>query len=1094
MRRALLAVMAVVALVLAVVVAPSTSAPATAAPSVRALAGLTGSEFDPGMIISDQLFYDSYAMSAAQIQAFLNGKIGTCQTDRCLNVAVVPVTGRPASYATETGGLVCSAITGGTMLVSELIFRTQVACGISAKVILVTLQKEQGLVTSRAPSDWALRAAMGMGCPDTAPCSDAFAGLATQIMSGTRQLKVYKVARFARQPGNYFIQYHPNASCGGTNVNIRNYATAALYNYTPYQPNAAALANLGGTGNSCSSYGNRNFWTYYRNWFGSVAGAQYLTSTVDVDYLITRDENNELWGYPVGPGGWGLRTSLGAGWSGLTDVMGVGDLDGNGYRDIIARDSAGVGWFYPGDGTLDYLVRRPLSVDWTTAVSVLYGGNLNGDVDPDMLTIDAAGDLWLWPGDGTGNFRSPVKTGSGFGAYTAMSGLGDFTGDRCGDLMGISATGVLMLFAGNCTGGFRAPTQVGVEFSPFNGLYNAGDFSGDGRPDLWARDGGGALRLFRGTGGGAIASTTVVDYGWGSMQNISGAGMRPTHPSVVTAVSSTDDMFAGYLIARDTANALWAYPANAAGTWRNPRVSLGIGWGGVTDIIGVGDLDGNGYRDLIARDTAGKSWYYPGDGRLDYPNRRLLAVDWASARNILYGGYFDADANPDMLTVDAAGDLWLWPGNGAGGFGAKVRVAGGFGGYSAIAGVADFDGDRCGDIVAMTSDKRLMLIPGDCAGGVKSAVQIGSGFSGYSGIYSMGDFTADRIPDLWLMNTDGVIRLFRGTGGGAIASTNTVDFGWGSFLNLTGSGMEPGASLPTGQPSTPTPTPTPTPTDTATSTPTPSPTPTSTPPPPPPPASGGQSGVGDINGDAKRDFLGVSANGHLRAYYGDGAGRIGSDAIINGTWGSPGPLQFPMGDFTGDGLPDLGIIASSGNFLIARGKTGGFESPVLLATNWTGFDVVTGSLDWNGDGFTDVLAKTRTGQLWLYKGNGLGGWASMNGVLLATGWNGYQPIPVGNFEGSGGEDMLALQSNGDLWLYRGDGAGGWASLNGTRIATGWTSFATVFGPGDFDGVPGTDVLARGTDGKLWLYPGDGVGGLLPRVQIDSGWETFRAIF
>ena len=41
---------------------------------------------------------------------------------------------------------------------------------------------------------------------------------------------------------------------------IENRATAALYYYTPFTPNAAALANLGGTGDACLSYGNRNFW------------------------------------------------------------------------------------------------------------------------------------------------------------------------------------------------------------------------------------------------------------------------------------------------------------------------------------------------------------------------------------------------------------------------------------------------------------------------------------------------------------------------------------------------------------------------------------------------------------------------------------------------------------------------------------------------------------------------------------------------------------------------------------------------------------------------------------------------------------------
>ncbi|WP_170192092.1 cell wall-binding repeat-containing protein [Rhodoglobus vestalii] len=52
-------------------------------------------------------------------------------------------------------------------------------------------------------------------------------------------------------------------------MRVQNYATAALYNYTPYRPNTAALNNLGSYGDSCSSYGNRNFWDYYYSWFGN---------------------------------------------------------------------------------------------------------------------------------------------------------------------------------------------------------------------------------------------------------------------------------------------------------------------------------------------------------------------------------------------------------------------------------------------------------------------------------------------------------------------------------------------------------------------------------------------------------------------------------------------------------------------------------------------------------------------------------------------------------------------------------------------------------------------------------------------------------
>src|SRR5690606_9265449 len=143
------------------------------------------------------LFYDSQAMTAVEIQAFLDEKIGTCANGRCLNVATITSPSYPSWTSPSTGLMACDAITCGTMMVAGWISRVQTACGISAKVILATLQKEQGLIQgagARAPGDWALTHAMGMACPDTAPCDTAFAGLATQIYTGTEQLKVYKAA------------------------------------------------------------------------------------------------------------------------------------------------------------------------------------------------------------------------------------------------------------------------------------------------------------------------------------------------------------------------------------------------------------------------------------------------------------------------------------------------------------------------------------------------------------------------------------------------------------------------------------------------------------------------------------------------------------------------------------------------------------------------------------------------------------------------------------------------------------------------------------------------------------------------------------
>ncbi|HWT40312.1 MAG TPA: RICIN domain-containing protein, partial [Dongiaceae bacterium] len=59
-------------------------------------------------------------------------------------------------------------------------------------------------------------------------------------------------------------------TCGGSNVSIQNLATAALYDYTPYQPNAAVLAAPMGTTVTCGAYGNINFYRYFTSWFGAA--------------------------------------------------------------------------------------------------------------------------------------------------------------------------------------------------------------------------------------------------------------------------------------------------------------------------------------------------------------------------------------------------------------------------------------------------------------------------------------------------------------------------------------------------------------------------------------------------------------------------------------------------------------------------------------------------------------------------------------------------------------------------------------------------------------------------------------------------------
>lgn len=241
----------------------STPAPAEA---------ISGSEFDPRYIISDSQFYDTDAMSEAEIQTFLVNMVGYCSNSNCL------ADYRQTTYSRAADRTVCGPYTGASNeRASTIIFKVQQACGISAKVLLVTLQKEQGLLTNHAPSDSRLGRAMGYACPDSAggACDAQFYGFYNQMYKAAWQFKRYSTPD---QWGTYYpgpplpIAFHPNGACGSVGIAIRNNATAALYNYTPYVPNAAALANLGSTGDACSSYGNRNFWYYYYSWFGNPTG------------------------------------------------------------------------------------------------------------------------------------------------------------------------------------------------------------------------------------------------------------------------------------------------------------------------------------------------------------------------------------------------------------------------------------------------------------------------------------------------------------------------------------------------------------------------------------------------------------------------------------------------------------------------------------------------------------------------------------------------------------------------------------------------------------------------------------------------------
>jgi len=236
--------------------------------------------WDPGLIVSDANFFDADSMTAEEIDRFLAEQVPVCEhwhaqsgresdsgwpylclKDRTWDVPDLDVVG-------DGGWRYCDPVPATRRATSgEVISIIATACGISPEVLIVTLEKEQGLVTDRWPWQSQFDAAMGYACYDSAPCVDAYQGFVGQVYHAARSYQMYvqRPELFNYQPyQENAILYAPGCEAGM--VMIRNAATAALYDYTPYQPNAEIIAGRGGDG--CDAYGNYNFWRLWFFWFG----------------------------------------------------------------------------------------------------------------------------------------------------------------------------------------------------------------------------------------------------------------------------------------------------------------------------------------------------------------------------------------------------------------------------------------------------------------------------------------------------------------------------------------------------------------------------------------------------------------------------------------------------------------------------------------------------------------------------------------------------------------------------------------------------------------------------------------------------------
>ncbi|MCQ2571042.1 MAG: RICIN domain-containing protein [Candidatus Saccharibacteria bacterium] len=293
---------------------------------------ITAMDFKAGNIIDDAVFYNAGTMTVEEIQAHLNRYMPACDTwgtgavgsGRYINGVAVPSNTTRAEYARRMRAAgnaryheppyVCvqnyyenpathetlyetkNVIKDGMISAAQIIYNASQKYGINPQVLLVLLKKESYVWGDNWPLKDEYNTVMGYACPDTAPCDSKYFGFYNQVEMAAWQLNYYKSHIYSynyRPYATNSILYSPTTSCGRKSVYLENIATTSLYIYTPYTPNDAALRNYPGTA-TCGSYGNRNFFMYFSEWFGDTHSLNIEKKNIpELNYSLTNADGTK---------------------------------------------------------------------------------------------------------------------------------------------------------------------------------------------------------------------------------------------------------------------------------------------------------------------------------------------------------------------------------------------------------------------------------------------------------------------------------------------------------------------------------------------------------------------------------------------------------------------------------------------------------------------------------------------------------------------------------------------------------------------------------------------------------------------------------
>jgi hypothetical protein len=670
----------------------------------------------------------------------------------------------------------------------------------------------------------------------------------------------------------------------------------------------------------------------------------------------------------------------------------------------------------------------------------IVAGDFTGDGRTDLAVANKSDNtvsVLLSNGDGT--FQPQVTYA--VGTYPDAIVAGDFTGDGHLDLAvanyGSNDVSVLL---GNGDGTFQPQVTYAAGFGP--GPIVAGDFNGDGHLDLAV----GNLNYYRGStvsvllGNGDGTFQPEVTYAVGTSPNAMVAGdfTGDGHLDLAVVISTDTGEVPG---------AVSVLLGNGDGTFVAAGQFVTTPY--ATPL--VADVTGDGTDDVLVVDGSGNILYrqaIPGQPGSFLPPVTINPGN--PSRDIAW--LPKTSQGPVLASVDAHDDAISFYAYRDGHF---VRLDGSLatGQLPAQIIAAQLDGNGLDDLVVRNA--------GDGTVSVYLGSWFNSGFVGPSGTLAAPIFTAAFIFPVGLGVTDVQVADTTGSGVLDLVVTNKLT-GQVSILRNLGGGLfappvayRAGTGLLAIDPGS-------TPEVTSLD------------------ATVGVT-AGSFTTGGPPDLVTINpGSDSLDVLAGLGGGRFANPVAIL----TPGPAQVVrVADFTGNGIPDLAVLTSTGVSIYLGNGKGGFFPPVTYdaGVDPTGLTVA----DLLGNGKLDLLVGNAYGDVLILVGNGDGPFRPFEPVKSAI------ALAVADLTGNGALDFVfadqSLNQVSVVYGTTGQDANSPAVIGNQTtgvLAPGAVLLADLNG----DGIPDLIVANSGGNNVL-VYPGLGNGQFGPPVNGTAGFPV-----